>query len=481
MNVLNILDHVKKLVSVACIFLFLTNGNTPTLYAQEKQRPHILFIASDDLNNDMNVFDDPFVQTPNLDRLLKKGVRFDRAYNQYPWCSPSRASLLTGFRPDVTKVNDLKTNFREHLPNAITLPQLFKNNGYFSARVGKIFHYGVPNDIGTNGDDDPASWNHVVNPIGRDKTEEYRITNYTPNRGLGSALSYWIADGTDEEQTDGKVALEAVKIMKEHKDEPLFMAVGFFRPHTPYVAPKKYFDLYPLDKIQMPEERDDDWENKPEAAKWNKELHFGLDLQQRKEVLRAYYASITFMDAQVGKLLDALDELGMAENTIVVFWSDHGYNVGQHGQWMKQSLFEHSARTPLIISAPGMAENKITESIVEMLDIYPTVADLAGLQTPSEIQGKSLRKLMEHPELNWDNQAYTQVYRRPNKDNPNERIIDGRSVRYKQWRYTEWNNGEDGTELYDYDNDPKEFDNLANKKEYDQIKKELAKKLHEVN
>lgn len=478
---LNILGYVKKLVSITCILLFLTNGINPTLYAQEKQRPHILFIASDDLNNDMNVFDDPFVKTPNLDRLLKKGVRFDRAYNQYPWCSPSRASLLTGFRPDVTKVNDLKTNFREHLPNAITLPQLFKNNGYFSARVGKIFHYGVPNDIGTNGDDDPASWNHVVNPIGRDKTEEYRITNYTPNRGLGSALSYWIADGTDEEQTDGKVALEAVKIMQEHKDEPLFMAVGFFRPHTPYVAPKKYFDLYPLDKIQMPEERDDDWENKPEAAKWNKELHFGLNLQQRKEVLRAYYASITFMDAQVGKLLDALDELGMSDNTIIVFWSDHGYNVGQHGQWMKQSLFEHSARTPLIISAPGMAENKITESIVELLDIYPTVADLAGLPAPSEIQGKSLRKIMEQPELNWDNQAYTQVYRRPNNGNPNERIIDGRSVRYKQWRYTEWNNGEEGTELYDYDNDPKEFDNLANKKEYDQIKRELAKKLHEVN
>ncbi|MFK5971704.1 MAG: sulfatase [Flavobacteriaceae bacterium] len=439
---------------------------------------NILFIASDDLNNDMNVFDNTFVKTPNLNRLLKMGVRFDRAYNQYPWCSPSRASLLTGRRPDVTKVTDLKTNFRKHLPNAVTLPQLFKNNGYFSARVGKIFHYGVPGDIGTDGDDDPASWNHTVNPIGRDKTEEHRITNYTPNRGLGSALSYWIADGTDDEQTDGKVANEAIKIMRKHKDEPLFLAVGFFRPHTPYVAPKKYFDLYPLDKIQMPEERDDDWDNKPEAAKWNKESHFGLNLQQRKEVLRAYYASISFMDAQVGKLLDALDELGLSKNTIIVFWSDHGYNVGQHGQWMKQSLFEHAARTPLIISAPGTKNNRVNESIVELLDIYPTVADLAGLEIPEEIQGKSLRKLLVNPELNWDDCAYTQVYRRPNKNNPTSKLIDGRSVRYRQWRYTEWNGGEEGMELYDYETDPKEFDNLAYEEGYKNIREVLAKKLH---
>ena len=468
-------------LSTISLMLFIGLISAPCVSAQENKKPNILFIASDDLNNDMNVFDDPFVKTPNLDRLLIKGVRFDRAYNQYPWCSPSRASLLTGCRPDVTKVTDLKTNFREHLPDAVTLPQLFKNNGYFSARVGKIFHYGVPGDIGTDGDDDHASWNHTVNPIGIDKTEEHHITNYTPQRGLGSALSYWIANGTDDEQTDGKVANASVKIMREHKDEPFFMAVGFFRPHTPYVAPKKYFDLYPLKNIVMPEEREDDWANKPEAAKWNQEPHFGLNLQQRKEVLRAYYASVSFMDAQVGKLLDAIDELGLSENTIIVFWSDHGYNVGQHGQWMKQSLFEHVARTPLIISAPGMAKNKITESIVELLDIYPTVADLAGLESPKNIQGQSLRKLLVEPELNWDNPAYTQVYRRPNKNNPKSKLIDGRSVRYRQWRYTEWNNGKEGTELYDYDADPKEFNNLADKVEYQGIIADLAKKLHEQN
>ena len=473
--------HINKsqlLKIVLAITVFFTASVTQ-IQAQDAKKLNVLFIASDDLNNDMNVFDEPFVKTPNLDRLLKRGVRFDRAYNQYPWCSPSRASILTGCRPDVTKVSDLKTHFRDNLPDAITLPQLFKNNGYFSARVGKIFHYSVPGGIGTDGQDDPASWNYKVNPIGRDKTEEHRITNYTPERGLGSALSYWIADGTDDEQTDGKVANEAVKIIREHKDNPFFMAVGFFRPHTPYVAPKKYFDLYPLDKIELPEERDDDWDNKPEAAKWNTELHFGLNVQQRKEVLRAYYASISFMDAQVGKLLDTLDDLGLSENTIIVFWSDHGYNVGQHGQWMKQSLFEHAARTPLIISSPGMKQNKITESIVEMLDIYPTVADLAGLPIPENVQGKSLRKLLVEPEINWDRHAFTQVYRRSYNGDSDKKIVDGRSIRYKQWRYTEWDKGDEGMELYDYDNDPHEFENLAYKEEYEEIRKGLEKKLRD--
>ncbi|RAJ10232.1 sulfatase [Arenibacter echinorum] len=462
------------------IYITFLAGCFTILEAQEVKKLNVLFIASDDLNNDMEVFDSPFIQTPNLNRLLNRGVRFDRAYNQYPWCSPSRASVLTGRRPDQTKVTDLKTEFRKHLPDAVTLPQLFKNNGYFSARVGKIFHYGVPNDIGTDGQDDPVSWNYRVNPIGIDKTEEHNIINYTPDRGLGSALSYWMANGSDDDQTDGKVANEAVKIIKKHKDDPFFLAVGFFRPHTPYVAPKKYFDLYPLDKIRLPEERDDDWDNKPEAAKWNAKMHFGLSVQQRKEVLRAYYASISFMDAQVGKLLDALDETGLSENTIIVFWSDHGYNVGQHGQWMKQSLFEHAARTPLIISSPGMQQDRITESIVELLDIYPTIADLAGIPVSSDIEGKSLRKILEEPSLDWDTCAYTQVFRRPSAMSSSEvtETIDGRSVRYRQWRYTEWNGGDAGMELYDYDNDPNEFQNLVHKPEYKSIRNLMAVLLH---
>ncbi len=465
-----ILKNIKLTFIALLVFTMQAN-------AQAVKKPNVLFIASDDLNNDMDVFDNPFVKTPNLDRILKMGVRFDKAYNQFPWCSPSRSSIMCGLRPDRTGVIDLKTHFREIIPEVITLPQLFRQNGYFTARVGKIYHYGVPGDIGTNGLDDSLSWNYRVNPIGRDKTDEAKVINYTPKRGLGSALSFLIAEGTDEEQTDGKVANAAIEIMQGHKSEPFFLAVGFFRPHTPFIAPKKYFDMYPLENIEMPEEREDDWENKPEAAKWNKEAHMGLNLTQRKEVLRAYYASITFMDAQVGKLLDALQENGLLENTIVVFWSDHGYNVGQHGQWMKQSLFEHAARTPLIISAPGLEKNKINESIVEMLDIYPTVADLANLNSPPGLQGKSLRALIENPEFTWDKYALTQVYH--NSDNQPGKLIDGRSIRYRQWRYTEWDKGEQGIELYDYDIDPKEFKNLANMEAYRSIIKELKKLLHE--
>jgi len=361
----------------------------------QKKKYNILFIASDDLNNDMECYGFSFVKTPNLNRLVARATRFDRAYNQYPLCNPSRASLLTGYRPDVTGVYNLQKNFRETLPNAITLPQLFMNNGYYSARIGKIFHYGVPTQIGTNGMDDSVSWNQRVNPKGRDKTEESKLTNLTPNIPLGGALSYLAADGSDDEQTDGMVANEAIQLMKENKDHPFFLAVGFYRPHCPFVAPKKYFDLYPLDKVPLPKEVASDWNDKPEAAKFIKDLNLGLDEAQRREVLRAYYASISFMDAQVGKLLDELDRLKLTDNTIIVFWSDHGYNVGQHGQWQKHSLFEHSARTPLIIAVPNITAGKSSGRTVELLDIYPTLAELCGLTAPAGLQGKSLVSLLK--------------------------------------------------------------------------------------
>jgi len=451
--------------------------------SRKKGKPNVLFIASDDLNVDMNAFDNPYIKTPNLDRLRKMGVRFDKAYNQFPLCAPSRASILTGLRPDKTQVKDLFTFFRDNIPNVVTLPQLFKNNGYFSARVGKMYHYGVPSQIGTNGQDDSLSWNLRVNPKGIDKEQEQNITNYQPGVALGGALSFWAAPGTDDDQTDGKVANEAMKIMENHKNEPFFMAVGFFRPHTPFVAPKKYFDLYPLDKIRLPEERADDWDNKPSIARYTLKDHYGLNVQQRKEVTQAYYASISFMDAQVGKLLDKLDKLGLTENTIIVFWSDHGFSLGQHAQWQKQTLFEHVARVPLIISAPDLSKDRINASIVEMLDIYPTLAELAGLTAPKEIQGKSLVNLLKNPEVTLDAAAYTDLQKSmkekgwyPNIDKP----YVGRSVRYRQWRYTEWNGGKDGAELYDYNIDPHEFRNLANDENYVQIRDMLKKKLREV-
>jgi len=435
----------------------------------EVQKYNVLFIAADDLNNDLGTYGNTLVHSPNIDRLARKGVRFDRAYNQFPLCSPSRSSLLTGLRPDNVGIYDLKVHFREHHPNIVTLPQLFKNNGYYTARVGKMFHYGVPSQIGTDGLDDPASWSQVINPKGRDKAEEHLVINKTPDRGLGSALSWHKAEGTDEEQTDGLVANEAIQLLKQHKDKPFFLAVGFFRPHTPYVAPKKYFELYPLEKIELAKENENDLEDVPDAAIFTRPPHWGLDETDQKKSLQAYYASISFMDAQLGRLLDALQEEGLADNTIVVFWSDHGYNVGQHGQWMKQSLFENSARVPLLISVPEGLREEASGRTVELLDIYPTLAELCRLPAPSHLQGRSLVPLLRNPDAYWDKPAYTQVKR-------NE--IFGRSVRTERWRYTEWDEGRAGTELYDHHHDQDEFTNLAGKSGYSNIEKELTALLH---
>ncbi len=229
---------------------------------------NVLFIVVDDMNCDLTCYGVRQVSSPNVDRLAKMGVKFDRAYCQYPLCSPSRSSLMTGLRPDTTQIYDLKKHFRSVMPDVVTIPQMFMKAGYYSARVGKIYHYGNPGDIGTSGLDDPASWNHFVNPAGRDKLVlENDVMNYTPTRGLGSAMAF-LSDktGKDEEHTDGKVALEGIKLIEEHKDKPFFLAIGFYKPHTPYIAPSKYFDKYPMEEIKLPVEPEGNRDTKPKAA-----------------------------------------------------------------------------------------------------------------------------------------------------------------------------------------------------------------------
>lgn len=451
------------------------------------KRLNVLYVVSDDLNCALSCYGHAAVQSPNIDRLAARGVRFERAYCQFPLCNPSRASFLTGLRPDQTGVLNNAVQFRRNVPDVVTLPQLFQKAGYFVARVGKLYHYGVPTQIGTDGLDDPPSWQKVVNPRGRDKDDEPKIFSLTPGQ-FGGTPSWLSADGTDEEQTDGIGAAEAIKLLEVHKDKPFFLAVGFYRPHTPYVAPHKYFDMYPRDKLAIVTTPPGDRDDIPPPALTSTRRDMDEELQ--REATQAYFASITFMDQQLGKLLNALDRLKLTDSTIVIFHSDHGYHIGEHGMlWQKQSLFEESARVPLIVAAPGMkASGKSSPRIAELVDVYPTLADLCGLAPPENLPGESLKPLLIDPQHPRDKPALTQVFRgggqagkakgKKAKDaSQADAGFAGYSLRTERWRYTEWDEGRRGVELYDHDADPQEYKNLAQDPKFAQTVKELSAKL----
>lgn len=445
-----------------------------TIHAQGKKM-NVLFIAVDDMNNDLGCYGHPLVKSPNIDRLASKGIAFANSYCQFPLSSPSRSSLLTGLRPDKTRVFDLKYHFRQDMPDVVTLPQMFIKNGYYVARVGKMYHYGNPGDIGTNGLDDRASWMERINPSGLDKTSlELDVINYTPNRGLGSAMAY-LSDskGKDVEHTDGQVATEAIKLLEKHKNKPFFIAAGFYKPHTPWITPKKYFDMYNQNQMSLPKISSETPNDYPELALASTKPwpYFGINADQAMECKLAYFAAISFVDAQIGRLLDALDSLGLSDNTIIVFWSDHGYHLGEHGLWFKQSCFEESAKSPLIISFPGTkSAGKICKRTVELIDIYPTLAELTGLTPPSNIQGYSLLPLLKNPESSWNHPAFTQVQR---GNTP------GHSVRTEVWRYTEWGFRKMGEELYNEEADPQELHNLAVNSKYADVVRQMKTLLHE--
>ena len=479
-------------MSVVVPLLVLTSVAAAQQDPQQNRVPkrNVLFITSDDLAARLGCYGDAVVRSPNIDRLAARGVRFDRAYCQFPLCNPSRASFLTGLRPDTIQVHDNATHFRTNVPDAVTLPQAFMKAGYSVARVGKLYHYGVPTQIGTDGFDDAASWETVVNPRGRDKAEEPQIFSLKPNQ-FGATLSWLAAQGEDSEQTDGIGAAEAVDLLESYKargaDKPFFLAVGFYRPHTPYVAPKKYFDLYPPDQIKLAPPDDRKRGPRPAYASAHPEQDTMSDAQRRKAI-QAYFASITFMDLQLGKLLDALERLGLRENTVVVFLSDHGYHLGEHGLWQKMSLFEQSARVPLIVSVPSARGNGgHSKRTVELVDLYPTLLDACGID-PSlghKPDGTSLRPLLEDPAAAWDEPAYTQVRRgnpnappRPDGRPPNPSFM-GRSVRTEGWRYTEWEGGKRGRELYDHGADPSEMTNLADDPKYSQVVEQMRRLLRQ--
>lgn len=438
------------------------------------QKKNVLFIIADDLNCYMGSYGHYAAKTPNLDKLAKNGLQFDNAFCNYPLCGPSRASMMTGLYPDQSGNYSLKNLVRDYVPDVVTMSQAFINQGYEAARVGKIYHYSNPGDIGKEGHDDPASWTHRVFPKGVDKAEEARDEIFSLKKGsYGATLSWLASEAKDEEHTDGMVATESIKLLEQYAkdDKPFFLGVGFYKPHTPFVAPKKYFDLYDKKDLKIPTTPEGYMNTLPEPVKHVLTHHAedqNLDEETIKSAIQAYLACVSFMDAQVGRVLDALKKTGLDKNTIVVFTSDHGFHVGEHAYYHKNTLFEVCAQIPLIVSAPDMkkAKGKQTKSIVEMIDLYPTLCDWAGVSYPEYVAGKSMVKILENPKNKTRKSALTQV---GNK---------GYTIRTKDYRYSRWKQGGEGmTEFYDRKKDPHELNNLAGDSKYQDIIKELDERL----
>jgi iduronate 2-sulfatase len=481
-----------RALGIRLSFLFLLAIASAANAADEK-RPNVLFIAVDDLRVELGCYGDTLVKSPNIDKLAARGTLFNRAYCQQAVCNPSRASLLTGLRPDTLGVWDLPTHFRTQRPDAVTLPQCFMQQGYFSQCVGKIFHNWRQDDY----KGDPTSWSvpsvmHYANH-GQDKPQ---VDGEVPPSKSKTPKTER-CDVPDEAYFDGRIADLAVKALAENaragnKDRPFFLAVGFWKPHSPFNAPAKYWDLYRRSDVSPPEHPDAP-QGVPQIALHDsreilgafKKRPGGRPTPAETLALRhGYYAAISYLDAQVGKVLDALDRQGLRDNTIVVFWSDHGYHLGEQTLWAKTSNFELDARVPLIITTPDRAGGQKTDALVELLDLYPTLADLCGLEAPEELEGRSLRPVLDDPAATVKDTAITQHTRPayPSEDEP--LAVMGYSMRTDRYRYAEWRKVDGGEvvarELYDHREDPAETVNLAGESANAKLIEQLAGQLTSV-
>lgn len=480
-------DHAK-----ASIMRKLNGPSTPSLQlmialfcatsiASGAERPNILFLIADDLSaNALGCYGNRQCQTPHIDKLAERGFRFDRAYCQYPVCGASRAAIMSGQYAQVIGVtgNGNAQQFTELLGNRPSMSQLFRHHDYFAARIGKIYHMRVPGDITANvsGPDHAASWDEAINCGGPEWMSDgfhshhsNEELNRDPNRhyGLGFGGAFYVVKtpGDGRDQPDVKAANEAIRFLETQRDQPFFLAVGFVRPHVPLVAPKAFFEPYPFRSMHLPENPEHDLDDIPRAGRGGSSQARGLDSQARKQkTLAAYYASVQFMDAQVGRILAKLEERQLATNTIVVFTSDHGYHLGEHELWQKMSLHEESVRVPLVLSVPQQSPG-VSASLVEQIDIYPTLADLAGLPIPAHCQGKSLRPILNHP----NQQIRDAVYCLRRRNDHLYRTKDWALIHYR---------ANDQFELYDLRNDPQQFHNLANDPQFNEQKTSLLRRLN---
>ena len=461
---------------ILCLFLIGSLGCNKRNKENVNEKFNVLFLIADDLNCDLGSYNHPLVLSPSIDKLASNGILFENAHNQYPLCGPSRASFMTGMYSDQTKITQNNVLLRTTVPDVITMGQRFRQQGYRSVRIGKIYHYDNPSSIGSSSADDIYTWDYTINPWGRDKEEEYKI-NTLRERQYGGTLSWLAADGKDEEQTDGIVATEAIEQLEKFSKngQNFFLAVGMYRPHVPFVAPKKYFNMYDRNSVEImysgstPEYLNTLPEPAAKSIRWGNRNQGLLNLKSNnelaKEIKEAYFATTTFMDAQVGRILKKLQQTGLDKNTIVVFTSDHGYHLSEHGHWQKQTLFENSTRIPLIFSGPGIDQGKRTNSPVEMIDIYPTIMQLTGIDTPDHVIGKSLKPIFKDINSSVRKSALT-------------KWKNGYSIKTERYRLTKWGeNGELGYELYDHKNDHGEMINLSKDPNYflilDSLKQEI--------
>lgn len=456
--------EILILIGVASLFI---GGHT--VNAQDAEKTNVIMVVIDDLRTELGCYGVDAMHSPSIDRFAEKGMLFNHAYAQYPVCNPSRSSFLSGLRPDEVGIISNTVPLRRVQPNLVTLPQLFRENGYFTAGIGKIFHLSVDHADERALFVDPLSWDYFFDALdGTTKTgrqgEGRNLTN-----GKIPWATWKAAAGDDADQPDGINNLEVLKVLEDNHERPFFIGYGIHKPHDPFIAPKKYFEFYPEGRTQLAEEP----EGRSKRIKMaipNDRIFAEFTDQERREFKRAYQAGVSFADAQVGKLMDRLDQLELWDSTIVIIMGDHGYHLGEHDWWNKVTVFEDGARAPMLIWVPdALGMGKPTDSLMEFIDLYPTLVDYAGLAPPHKLSGASLRPVLEDPNASVKEAAYTQVTRGPK--------MMGRSVRTLRWRYTEWGEGKHGVELYDHSKDSGEYYNLSANPEYAHVVSQMKQLL----
>jgi iduronate 2-sulfatase len=463
---------MKKFLSFISVLLF-----SATLFAQTSKQPNVLFIAVDDLRPELGCYGQSHIHSPHIDKLAEGGLIFNRAYCNIPVCGASRASILSGIRPNRSRFLDYDCRLDEDVPGVVSLPMHFKNNGYHTVSLGKVYHHqndgkGSWSETPWSPQGDWQGWQAYVLP------ESHRQIEPRPNgTGINGPSFEW-PDAPDHIYPDGMIADEAVRRLRQfgNSNEPFFLAVGFMKPHLPFNAPKKYWDMYDFNEIKLPDNM-----KKPEGAPDESMHNFGelrnysdvpdqgpLDEVFMRKLIHGYFACVSYTDAQIGKVLSELERLGLAENTIVVLWGDHGWHLGEHALWCKHCNFEKVLRVPLVLKAPGKKQNLKTDALVEYVDVYPSLCELAGLEKPFHLQGKSFVPLADNPNQTWKEEVYC-------------RWIRGETVVTKSHTYTEWFSDQTGKVtarmMYDLTEDPEETVNISEKPENKKLVGELSEKL----